>query len=305
MSETRTTGRQPWLAAVLALFCTGLGHVYCGRIVKGVVLFLVSLAFVPAAVATALLGAATAVLVGLIASCVVAVGVYVYAAVDSYRIARGLREGYVARDYNRGVVYAFFILVGVAGPSSAAALIRAHALEAYYCPSLSMEPSLLRGDRFLIGKLAPGGRRLRRGDVVVFEVPDGSGQRYVKRVIGLPGDRVAVVGREVILNGERLRCEPVSEAALASVRSQLSGEVFDEVIDGRRHRILLGAPPTPTPDCPETPVPDGACFVLGDNRDQARDSRHYGCVPLVNVLGGVRYVFWPAGAWARFGAFVG
>src|SRR6266850_2462594 len=116
MSVGTTTGRKPWAAVVLSLLATGLGHIYCGHIVTGLFLFLASALFAPFAVLAALQEPLTSVLVQLIALLLAVAGFYVFAVVDALFLARRYRESFVLRDYNRGIVYTLFILVGITYP---------------------------------------------------------------------------------------------------------------------------------------------------------------------------------------------
>src|SRR2546423_12065775 len=108
MSATQAPGRSPWVAMVLSLAATGLGQIYCGRIVRGLVMFLGSLLFAPAVVVAALLPPATVVLVGLILALLTVLGVYVFAVVDAFRLARRGRDLFQSMDYNHPLVYALF-----------------------------------------------------------------------------------------------------------------------------------------------------------------------------------------------------
>src|SRR3954466_6586160 len=127
--------RNPWAAAALSLVSTGLGHVYCGRIVRGLALFCASLLFAPFAFGLALIPAATPVLVVLILAVVSVIGLYLFAAVDACRVARSCRESFAPRDYNRPIVYLLLGLVGLVYPAAAVAYLRGHVFEAFYVPS--------------------------------------------------------------------------------------------------------------------------------------------------------------------------
>src|SRR5262249_14947578 len=111
MTEPLATGRSPLAAVVLSLFAPGLGHLYGGQFVRGFTLLLVPLLFGPVVAGAAFLKPSTMVLIGLLLTAAVVLGVYVYALVDAYRVARRSRETYPLRDYNRPIVYAVFILV--------------------------------------------------------------------------------------------------------------------------------------------------------------------------------------------------
>ena len=119
MSTPNAPARSPLIAVILSLAATGLGQIYCGRIVRGLVMFLGSLLFVPAIVVAALLPPSTVVLVGLILALLTVLGVYVFAVVDAFRLARRGRDLFQSMDYNHPLVYALFILVGLTYPAGA------------------------------------------------------------------------------------------------------------------------------------------------------------------------------------------
>ncbi len=300
MSTETSAGRIPFVAAVLSLLATGLGHIYCGRLVTGLVLFLAALLFAPLAVLAAFLPLSTGVLVALFVATGAVLAVYVFAVADAYRTARRLRDRYEPKDYNRGLVYVLFVLVGVTYPVGIVHYVRANYFEAFLVPSASESPNVLPGDRILVNKVRMRNRVPERGDVVAFRHPTVPGQNWIKRVIALPGDTVEVRGNQVNLNGKPLERDRVSPASLESVKGQVRGDVFYETNSGRRYRVMLS--PEAATDYKSRAVPDGNCFVLGDNRNDSRDSRHFGFVPLENIIGLVDYIYLPAESWNRFGA---
>ena len=300
MSTLNASARSPLVAVILSLAATGLGQIYCGRIVRGLVMFLGSLLFAPAIVVAALLPPATVVLVGLILALLTVLGVYVFAVVDAFRLARRGRDLFQSMDYNHPPVYALFILVGLTYSAGGLYFIRSNVFEAFAIPTASEVPTLLPGDRILVNKTTYQRRFVRRGDEVVFRVPP-LGVKWVKRVIALPGDTVEVKDNEVFVNGQKLPREPAPRASLGAAAQEVKGELFEETNAGRRYRILFAADTKPLADYPQAKVPDGACFVLGDNRNNSRDSRTMGFVALGDVLGDVQYRYWPAATWDRFG----
>lgn len=302
MNTPNAAVRSPFIAALLSLAATGLGQIYCSRLVRGLVLFLGSLLFAPAIVVAALLPTATIVLVGLILGLLTVLGVYVFAVVDAFRLARRERDLFQSRDYNRPLVYALFIAVGLTYSAGGLYFIRSNVFEAFAIPTASEVPTLLPGDRVLVNKTTYQRRFVRRGDEVVFRVASEPGLNWVKRVIALPGDTVEVKDNEVLVNGQKLARTPLPRASLGAAAQEVKGELFEETNAGRRYRILFAADTRPLPDYPRTKVPDGMCFVLGDNRNQSRDSRTLGFVALGDVLGDVQYRYWPAATWTRFGA---
>ncbi len=130
--------------------------------------------------------------------------------------------------------------------------------------SISMLPTLQPGTFVIVNKLAYFGGEVERGDVVVFNLPQDSQQRYIKRVIGLPGEEVRVSGGNVYVDGNRL-AEPYLDVA-----TQRSGTWT---------------------------VPDGSLFVMGDNRNNSSDSRVWGAVPVHDVIGKASVIYWPPQEW--------
>jgi signal peptidase I len=159
-----------------------------------------------------------------------------------------------------------------------------------------MAPTFLDGDRVLANKLAYRRRMPQRGGTVLFRVPGRPGLTWIKRVIALPGDTVAVRGNEVMVNGRKLERSRVPKGVLPV---SLEGEVFEEINGGRRYYILIGR--ETVADQATLTVPEETCYVLGDHRDRSSDSREFGPVPLAEILGDVPYIFRPAVTWRRFG----
>jgi signal peptidase I len=156
-------------------------------------------------------------------------------------------------------------------------------------PSGSMNPSIVEGDRIFVNKLAYGLKvpfttwhlahwdQPQRGEIVVFRSPV-DGTRYVKRVVGLPGDTIQMIDNRLLINGVAARYE--------SVGSPSRGRILaSEVIAGESHPVMA------TPALPARrnfgpiAVPLDQFFVLGDNRDNSADSRFIGFIPRDNILG--------------------
>jgi signal peptidase I len=305
MSESsNTTRRSPLVAVILSLLATGLGHIYCGRIVAGLALFFASFLLAPAALAAALAGLSLPVMAGLALAIAIVIGAYVVSIIGSYWTARKLQRAYEPRDYNRPIVYVLFILVALTYPALAVTQIRANLLEAFYIPAAGMTPNILLGDHILVNKLTYRLRAPERGDLIVFRSPKDRRLTWIKRVIGLPGDTVELKNNEVFVNDRKLERDRVPASSLPALPEQ--GDVYAEINSGRRYKILLGAEPARTAtNYAKTKVPEGACFVLGDSRDNSTDSRDdaVGFVPLGDILGQVEFIYCPAESWARFGAY--
>ena len=175
-------------------------------------------------------------------------------------------------------------------------VLRAFLFEPFRIPSGSMMPTLLVGDFILVNKFTyglrmpvwqtriTGGSKPKRGDVVVFRYPQDESQDYIKRVVGLPGDRISYYNKMIYVNGEL-----VQQKSLGVYTGQGSGVVMTgaslrtEMLGDIGHQILvMGGRPKIERDFV---VPEGNYFVMGDNRDHSSDSRSWGFVPEENLVG--------------------
>ena len=167
-------------------------------------------------------------------------------------------------------------------------------------PTSSMEDNLLIGDHVIIDRLAyspPGAlfkhvlpyEPVKRGDIIVFRYPLNIKEDYVKRVIGVPGDRVRMVNKQVFVNGQPLK-EPYAHF------SRPANDLF------RDNFPRLDVAPGETPEWwlmlrklvedGQLIVPEGHYFVMGDNRDDSYDSRYWGFVPAANIIGRPLLIYW-------------
>lgn len=165
-------------------------------------------------------------------------------------------------------------------------------------PSGSMKPTILEGDAIFVDKLAYDLKvpfttlhlarwaDPRRGDIVVFYAPHND-MRMVKRVIGLPGDTVAMINNRLFINGQAVAYEPVAATASTGIsageldRSRLAEEWLGDI----RHRVMFKPGEDLHNTFPPITVPPGQYLLLGDNRDNSADSRYFGFVPRERILG--------------------
>jgi signal peptidase I len=217
------------------------------------------------------------------------------AAIHAFRIASRSEEA-VARPW-------FSRWYGLAGIAALAALavfsMRAFLAEPFRTPSQSMYPSLPRGSYVLVSKWGYGyyeayGIRLLevapsspliRGDLYVFDHPSGASLRYIKRLVGLPGDLVQYRGKQLFVNGR------AAEQSSSPRLDPKSLQIFTESLGGRSYQIAID-PEVPSRDL-EARLQAGQLFFLGDNRDNSTDSRHWGVVPVQHIVGKVVYVLRP------------
>ncbi|EGV32128.1 signal peptidase I [Thiorhodococcus drewsii AZ1] len=210
-------------------------------------------------------------------------------------------------------------------------ILRSFLVEPFRIPSNSMMPTLLTGDFILVNKFSYGLRlpvlnakfldlgEPHRGDVVVFRYPLDPKVDYIKRVIGLPGDKVYYRNKTVLVNDQPMAQLPVGEyTGVGSGREMTGAREALESLDGVDHSILT------RPAAPDLPfgcrvlahgpvvVPPGHYFVMGDNRDNSNDSRCWGFVPEENLVGkafGI-WMHWDGQrdgfpiAWSRLGSAI-
>lgn len=295
--------RRPFLALLLSIAGTGLGHIYCGRLAKGLFLFFLSFAFAPIIVMSMGHTSSTFSLIAVIGSIIILISVFFYAVVDSFLLARKVGGEYVLKEYNRWYVYLLFIVVSISYPSGLTDHIREDILQAFKIPSVSMVPSILRGDHVLLNKAIYKGQSPKRGDVVVFVHPNDRHLNYIKRIVAMPEETVEIRNNVVLVSGKPLGYDPVDSEALSSIKSQIDGDVLEEVNGEAIYKIMLKGNIPAYSDFKKITVPNGHCFVLGDNRAQSSDSRHFGPVPLADIKGRVDYIYLPAETWSRFGKY--
>lgn len=187
-------------------------------------------------------------------------------------------------------------------------------------PTGSMKPTILEGDRVFVNKLAydlkmPFTTRHiaewsnpQRGDIAVFFSPH-DGKRYVKRVIGLPGDTIELRNNALVINGQPVEYQPIAEELVRDLApADRAGRVFaSEKLPGQTHAVV-GNPAAPAPRTfAPVRVPEGRYFMMGDNRDDSFDSRFWGTVDRKQIVGRATAVvisldknnFWQP-RWKRF-----
>ena len=197
-------------------------------------------------------------------------------------------------------------------------VLRSFLVEPFRIPSGSMMPTLLIGDFILVNKFIYGIRlpvinkkiidigQPKRGDIVVFRYPEDPSIPFIKRVIGLPGDRIGYYNKVVYVNGEPMRLKRKGfYTGTGSGSSHTGAEVLQERLETVEHEILIKHGRSTWEV--EQVVPEGHYFVMGDNRDNSRDSRSWGTVPDGNLIGKAFFIWmswdWAAGgvSWDRIG----
>jgi signal peptidase I len=173
-------------------------------------------------------------------------------------------------------------------------------VQAFQIPSESMENTLLIGDYLLVDKFRYGGsefwdhlmpyRPVERGNIIVFKYPINPTEHFVKRVIGIPGDHIRLINRQVYIDGKPLQEPYVRYTSLVhdSFRDDFPRlNVSEPGLEGQwwlqMHKLV---------EDDQLIVPEGYYFVMGDNRDESLDSRYWGFVPRQNIIGRPLLIYW-------------
>jgi signal peptidase I len=259
--------RIPVVAAVLSLVTPGLGQLYNGQILKGISFFL---AFLLIQVVLSL-ARLPSEFMGLVASLVIAIAIWIFAVAEAFSAAKR-RPGFVLKGYNRWYIYLLIVLLvlGILNflPASAAKIASdAFGFKARKISTGSMEPTLLTGDLIMTDLKYFNKHMPQRRDLVIIQFPQNPSMDSVKRVIALEGDKVEIRKKQVTLNDEALSEPDV-------IRADPNQDVAQR------------------DDFGPLVIPQGQCFVMGDNRDTSADSRIWGPLPLGNIKGKPLYVYW-------------
>jgi signal peptidase I len=297
--------RAPWLAGLLSFILPGIGQVYCGKLVRGLIFGILYGLVIPVTLGLlAYTRPAPTALFGLLAF-VAALGVIAAAVVDAYRLALRTRPDYGRKACNRLAVYLLLGLM-IQGSSIGYSLdVRATLFEAFRVPALSMFPTIGRNDRILANKIAYRQTDPQYGDIILFRPPTGGWRdTYLKRIVALGGDTVEIRDREVYVNGRKLSRQLVGPATVVAgpAGETVEGKIYQERNAGAEYTIFLAeAGSRQGPEFGEITVPEYHCFVLGDARDNSLDSRQFGPIPCALIRGRADYLYWPARDWSRFG----
>lgn len=263
--------RSKWVAAILSILAPwGVAQVYNGQPLKALLFFSIQLSVILVMVFTGV-GAS---FYGCIVLAIVALVILGVSFVDALKNAgRDIQLQW----YNRWYLYALYYVVVLIAVNNGKLVV-----EAFRMPAASMVPTLMSGDRFIVDKHLTARTELARGDIIVFLYPVDKAKTFVKRLVGLPGDRVRTEGTELYINGEKI------QHSIIKVEGDVT--VMSEELN-HHHYTVQYMPYRSYPD-QEYVVPEGQLFVMGDNRDNSTDGREWGFLPMEDVLGEAAYIYW-------------
>ena len=317
--------RKAWLGCVLTLMMPGLGHIYNGRLKKGLVIYFLYNLISIGALSTLLIRSLIPINMIFVVFLIISIEVFLIAQVVSYAKTEG--KEYKLKPFNRWYIYLAMIALGiyVIGPS-VRFILRANLLESYFVPTGAMENTILVGD-LLFGDMRKSNiTTLEQGDVVIFKYPNSPKDVYVKRLIAGPGQTVEIRNREIFVDGEpffhpehlqfinpRPQRKGISDPKIfprgngnrdhySPIRIPAAGDTLrvleDRFIllyiarmDGYEVHVEEGETIVDGQIIEHYVVQQDYYFMMGDNRDQSFDSRFWGFVPHKYLRGEVLFVY--------------
>jgi signal peptidase I len=227
-------------------------------------------------------------------------------------VATVAKKSHGVIDTAKTVIYAVLI----------ALVVRTVAFEPFNIPSSSMVPTLLVGDYLFVSKFSYGYSRYslplglplipgrifytepKRGDVAVFKLPADNKTDYIKRIIGLPGDRIQVKHGLLYINGEPVKRERIADYEIHNQLGSVTrvAQYIETLPNGRKHPIIERSDNGPLDNTGVYVVPPDHFFAMGDNRDNSQDSRvlrEVGYIPKQNLVGRAEFLFFSTDGSAR------
>jgi signal peptidase I len=288
-SDPKPSPRRPWLAALMSLVLPGFGQLYNGDVNRAIWLFLwFALLCIPGVALAALYLPAAWTIPLLALGFLEALGTWIYSVWNAWRVAKRSAAFKLQAWQLSGVYVLVLVVCGLVALPLLTMYVRTNQVEPFKIPSNSMAPTLLPGDFLFADKRynCPQCKHaVRRDDVAIFVYPNDRTMYFVKRIVALPGDRVELKNQQVFVNGTAL-----PQRALSASNSAPNSP------------LTTASEPALAQDFVVAP---GSVFVLGDNHASSKDSRQFGTVPLQDVVGHVRQIWFSWGddgvRWSRLG----
>lgn len=267
----KTRARKPIAAALLSSVVPGLGQLYNSQPVKGILFYLATFFLIILLSFTGLQFS----FFGLMAIILLALFLWLFIVVESFTTASKVKSR-PHRPYNKWYIYLLIILLsfGIDLALTDFFLKDVLGIKGHKILSDSMQPTLQKGDYIMIRLRYYRSRKPERGDLVVLKNPQNPSQELIKRVVGLEGEKFEIRNKRVFINNS-----PLQE----DYKTRLDSSVYIRKLSPFDNSIR--------DNCGPLIVPWGHCFVLGDNRDNSLDSRHWGSVSLKHITAKALYIY--------------
>lgn len=255
-------------AAFLTFLMLGLGQISCGKIKRGIFIYIAGILLMPMAL---IILTKPIPPFNILISAVLFVGLFLFAIVDAIRIARNPENTLRMKP-----IIGYILLVAIWQADSrivkpiVAGAVKQDFIQAYKIPSGDMQPTLLIGDQILVDKHIYQTNEPRRGDIVIFPYPVNPKQDFIKRIVAIGGDTIEIKEKKVYLNGNLL-----SEPYVVYKDSH--------IVSADQHPRDFFGPVV---------VPEDSVFTMGDNRDNSHDSRFWGFVKQDTIKAKIINLYW-------------
>lgn len=282
--ENKIKSRNPILAFFLALFFPGFGQVYNGQIKKGIIFFLITFTL-PLFLGFTRIGI---FFIGFFLIIFIDFIFRIYVIYDAVKNAKKLKN-YILKPYNSWFYY-LTIIIGIVTITWFYDYNSIVGVKSYSIPTTSNEPTIKVGDKVVGDLNAFGNKKPSYGDIVIFQKKD-SLNPWIYRIVGLPNDKLKIENNFLVINGKKCKTSFIKET---------KSEVFDvneydeELPNGLKHRIYTFKKPFEENknSITEINIPANSYFLIGDNRDNAMDSRYIGVITKEEILAKVVFGYW-------------
>lgn len=286
----QTHKRKPLVAFLLSIAAPGLGQVYNGQLKKGLSLFFsIVVAFVIVRVFHLAI-----YFYGYIALLVFALLIRIYSVIDAFIVARRLKQ-YQLKKFNTELFYVLYFVL-IMGSVVALATTQLAGVNSYQIPTTSNSPTIQAGDYVCVDPKAYDTKEIACGDIVTHLMPNGD--VYATRIIGTPNDVLSIYKNTLTINGKKATYKPLKKE---KSQDKIKVARYEEVLpNGVKHDIYMNIDPNRPGDSTKQTianivVPLGHYYVMGDNRDNALDSRYTGPIAEEDIIGQLVYVLWGEG----------
>jgi signal peptidase I len=264
--------RKPLIAALLSSLTPGLGQVYNGQMIKGIIFFCATNLLIVLLSFTGLQFS----FYGLAAIIMLALFFWLFIILEALFAAIKIKE-IKLKLYNRWSIYLLLILLtfGIDYLSTGFLFEDVLGIKGSQFQTGSMQPTLQKGEYIMISLKHYKTRKMQRGDLVLFKLPENPSKDFLFRAIGLEGEKIEIKERQVFINNRPLQ-EDYKIFTKSRKDSKTKGPLSLDPFRDNYGPVM---------------VPWGSCFVMGDNRDKSYDSRYWGFVPLKNIKGKALYIY--------------
>lgn len=283
VKKITTDPRNGFKAFLLSLLLPGLGQIYNGQPKKAIILFLLLLLF------PLLFGLTrgTTFFYGMLLLFVIEIVLRIYIIFDGVKSAKRQKE-YILKSYNTWYYY-ILIAIGMFVILMAYDMQSVLGTQTFKIPSISNNPTFQVGDRLVADMRAYKNNEPDYGDIVVFSSPDG--QMYTFRIVGKPNDSIELIDNIVSINGKLSKATFIKE----TTNEQMPVVEFEEKLpNGHKHLIYKSKQPydSTKTNIKNIVVPPDSYYLLGDNRDNAVDSRYEGFISKDRIKGRIVFSYW-------------